>query len=60
MREMGEVKESVEIGKRMCCSQDLGEMYHVSGSRCTHHPTNQRRRFFGWVGAEGGVDHFLA
>ena len=29
MMEMGEVKELVEIGKRMCCSQDLGEMYHV-------------------------------
>ena len=33
MMVMGEVKESVETGKRMCCSQDLGEMYHVSGSR---------------------------
>ena len=43
MMEMGEVKESVEIGKRMCCSQDLGEMYHVSGSRCTLHLTNQGR-----------------
>ena len=33
MMEVGEVKESVEKGKRMCCSQNLGEMYHESGSR---------------------------
>ena len=43
MMEMGEVKESVEIGRRMCCSQNLGEMYHESGSRCTHHLTTPGR-----------------
>ena len=43
MMEMGKVKESVEIGRRTRWSLDLGEMYHVSGSRCTHRLTNQRR-----------------
>ena len=40
LMEMGEVKELVEVGRDKCCVQNLGEMYHVSGSRCTHNWTN--------------------